>query len=242
VTLRTPIDFAKAVSAISIAPNPKACIQIFQKAVSTFEADAFVCGEVDLRAIERTVFYAISWPDAWRDFYFNNGMLKRDPLLDSLKGRHEPFTWTQLRRERRWPAIGTQGLQMIADIGWTEGLAVPIPRGDERFGLVSLYFKHRVIDADEKSLLAMLSYCFHERLRNLVPKHGFAIPPAGLTRREIETLRLIALGATDRKVACKLGIATATAHEYFEKAKRKLRVSTRAETIAIAVSLGIVAA
>jgi len=242
VTIRTSIDIAKAVSAISIAPNPKACIQIFQKAATTVEADGFVCGEVDLRAHERTVFYAISWPDKWRKFYFTSGMLKRDPLLESLKGRHEPLTWTQLRRERRWPTIGTQGLQMIADIGWTEGLAVPIRRGDERFGLVSFYFKQRVIDADEKSMLAMLSYCFHERLRNLVPDHGFAVPPAGLTRREIETLRLIARGATDREVGCKLGISPSTAHEHFEKAKRKLKVSTRAATIAIAVSLGIVAA
>jgi hypothetical protein len=29
------------------------------------------------------------------------------------------------------------GLQLIAGHGWTEGLAVPIPRGKQRFGLVS---------------------------------------------------------------------------------------------------------
>jgi DNA-binding CsgD family transcriptional regulator len=62
-----------------------------------------------------------------------------------------------------------------------------------------------------------------------------------LTRREIEALRLIARGATDRDVARKLGISPSTAHEHFEKAKRKLKVSTRAEAIAIAVSLAIVA-
>ena len=91
-------------------------------------------------------------------------------------------------------------------------------------------------------MLAMLSYCFHERLRNLVPRFGFALPPAGLTKREIETLRLIALGATDREVGRKLGISPSTAHEHFENAKAKLKVSTRAEAIALAVSLAIVAA
>jgi DNA-binding CsgD family transcriptional regulator len=73
-----------------------------------------------------------------------------------------------------------------------------------------------------------------------VPKYGFAVPPLGLTKREIDALRLIASGATDRDVARTLGISQSTAHEHFENAKRKLRVSTRAEASAIAVSLGIV--
>jgi DNA-binding CsgD family transcriptional regulator len=99
----------------------------------------------------------------------------------------------------------------------------------------------RAFSAKEKSLLAMLSYCFQERLRNLAPRHGFAVPPVGLTKREIDTLQLIARGATDREIARKLGISPSTAHEHFETAKEKLKVSTRAEAIAIAVSLAIVA-
>jgi len=78
-------------------------------------------------------------------------------------------------------------------------------------------------------------------LRNLAPKHGFALPPVGLTKREIECLRLIARGSSDREVGRKLGISQSTAHEHFETAKKKLKVSTRAEAIAIAVSLAIVA-
>jgi DNA-binding CsgD family transcriptional regulator len=162
-------------------------------------------------------------------------------VVNALKYRHGPFTWSELWRDGKWPAAGTKVLQVVAEHGWTEGLVVPIPRGDQRFGLVSLLCQRRAFDADEKSALAMLSYCFHERLRNLVPKHGFAAPPVGLTGREIEALRLIARGATDRDVARKLGISPSTAHEHFEKAKRKLKVSTRAEAIAIAVSLAIVA-
>ena len=38
-----------------------------------------------------------------------------------------------------------------------------------------------------------------------------------------------------------MGIAPAIAHEFFEKAKKKLLVSTRDPAVAIAVSLGIVA-
>ena len=118
-------------------------------------------------------------------------------------------------------------------------LLLPL-RGGLRFGLIRLC-QRRPLDANEKSLLATLSYCFHERLRNLAPVHGFAIPPLGLTRREIDALRLIARGATDRDVAGKLGISLSTSHEHVENAKMKLNVSTRAEAVAIAVSLAIVA-
>jgi LuxR family transcriptional regulator, quorum-sensing system regulator BjaR1 len=240
VTARTHFDIADTAAAISASPDPKACSRIFQRAIATFGIDTFACGEVDLRVLERTVSYAVGWPEAWRKFYLESGLIRRDPLLDALKRRRGPFTWSELRREGTWPTVGTKGLQIIAVQGWTEGFAVPIPRGEQRFGLVSLYCKRRAFNAHEKSLLVMLSHFFHDRMRYLVPKHGFAMPPAGLTKREIETLRLIARGATDRDVANKMGISPSTAHEHFEKAKKKLRVSTRAEAVAIAVSLAIV--
>jgi LuxR family quorum sensing-dependent transcriptional regulator len=238
---RTYGDIANAVSAIWVAPDPKACSRIFVKAIAAFEIDAFASGEVDLAALDRTVFYAIGWPDSWHKFYVGGGVIRRDPVIAALKQRHGPFTWSELRRDGKFPEAGTKVLQVVAEHGWTEGLAVPIPRGDQRFGLVTLLGDRRAFDADEKSALAMLCYCFHERLRNLVPKHGFADPPVGLTTREIDALRLIARGATDRDVARKLGISLSTAHEHFETAKRKLNVSTRAEATAIAVSLAIVA-
>jgi LuxR family transcriptional regulator, quorum-sensing system regulator BjaR1 len=232
--------FADAVSAILAAANPKTCSAAFRKALATFEISTFASGEVDLAHLERTVFYAIGWPESFRKFYVSSGLFRRDPLVDALRRRHLPFTWSELRRDRRLSLLGGEALQKCADEGWTEGLAVPIPRGDRRFGLVSLACQRRSFSAEEKSLLTMLSLCFHERMRNFAPKHGFALPPVGLSKREIECLRLIARGATDRDVGRKLGISSSTAHEYIEKAKKKLKVSTRTEAIAIAVSLAIV--
>src|SRR5262245_41607075 len=232
-------DIADAISAISAAPDPKTCSRLFVKAIAAFKINMFTCGEVDLVAPERTVFFAISCPEVFRKLYLDNGLMRRDPVLAALRHRQAPFTWSDLR-ERKLCIAGSKALQVAAELGWTEGLAVPIPRGDQRFGLITLAGPRHAIEADEKSRLAMLSYCFHQRMRNLVPKHGFAFAPMGLTRREIDTLRLIARGATDRGVARKLGISPSTAHEHLENAKRKLNVSTRAEAIAIAVSLAIV--
>jgi DNA-binding CsgD family transcriptional regulator len=237
---RTLTAFADTVSAILAAADPKTCSAVFRKALATFEISAFSSGEVDLAHLERTVFYAIGWPESFRKFYVSSGLIQRNPLVDALRRRHLPFTWSELRRDRRLSLLGSEALQKCADNGWTEGLAVPIPRGDRRFGLVSLACQRRCFSAEEKSLLTMLSLCFHERMRNLAPKYGFALPPVGLSDREIECLRLIARGATDRDIGHSLGISSLTVHEYIEKAKKKLKVSTRTEAIAIAVSLAIV--
>ena len=106
---RTDFHIAHAVSAISAAPDPKACSRIFQKTVAAFKIDALACGEVDLAAPERTVFYAMTWPDSYRRFYFSTGLNRRDPLLEALKGRHEPLTWSELQRDgKTWPIIGTK--------------------------------------------------------------------------------------------------------------------------------------
>jgi LuxR family transcriptional regulator, quorum-sensing system regulator BjaR1 len=241
VTATTDAGIADAVAAILVAPGPKACSRIFGNTIAKFDVDTFACGEIDLAERARTVFYAIAWPAAWREFYLSSGMLERDPLIEALNHRREPFTWSELRRDRKFSACGAKALQLCADHGWIEGLAVPIPRGDHRFGLVSLVCRGRHFDANEKALLSMLSLCFHERLRNLAPTHGFALPPVGLSQREIDCLKLIARGATDRDIGRTLGISKATAHEHIENAKSKLKVSTRAGAIAIAVSLAIVA-
>jgi hypothetical protein len=64
VNARTEFEIANAVAAISAAPDPKVCSRIFEKTIAAFGIDTFACGEVDLRALERTVFYAVGWPDA----------------------------------------------------------------------------------------------------------------------------------------------------------------------------------
>ena len=236
----TDLMIAEAVMDMSTATDPKTCAQIFRKTIAAFGVDSFACGEIDLAVRERTVFYALGWPESWRKFYVRSGLVNKDPLLEALKRYSTPFTWSELRRDRKLSSVGSAAMRLLADHGWTEGLAVPIPRGGQHFGLVSLVCQRAPFKAPEKALLAMLSYCFHERARSLALRHGYAVPPANLTRREIDTLRLIAKGATDRAVARTLGISTSTAHEHFETAKTKLKAANRAETIAIAVAFGIV--
>jgi DNA-binding NarL/FixJ family response regulator len=63
--------------------------------------------------------------------------------------------------------------------------------------------------------------------------------PGGLTRREIDVLRLIARGASNKEVAARLVITPKTAGTHIEHIYAKLGVSTRAEAGLFAVQHGL---
>jgi HD-GYP domain-containing protein (c-di-GMP phosphodiesterase class II) len=66
--------------------------------------------------------------------------------------------------------------------------------------------------------------------------------PAGLTKREAEVLRLLALGLTVREVADQLVISAKTAEHHVEHIYTKIGVSTRGAAALFAIEQGILAA
>jgi DNA-binding CsgD family transcriptional regulator len=117
---------------------------------------------------------------------------------------------------------------------------VPLPSGGGRVGLVSLVGTQADCGLESQAYLSLISLGFHIHVKSLVAREGFTIRPAGLTAREIACVKLVANGQSDAAVARSLGVARSTAHEFIEKAKRRLKAHTRMELIAVAVALGII--
>ena len=233
-------DVAAFGLALANARTTAACTALLLEILEPFEVQTFACGETDLAHRSRSVFYVIEWPDCWRDHYMRSGLVEHDPVVDALAHRKAPFTWGDLRRDRTISSIGAKNLRLVMDLGWTDGLVVPVPRRGTQYGLVSFVTRGSAFDDRAKGILSLLSVNFLERVRCLAPTCGFAIPPAGLTAREIACLALVARGYTDREVAAEVGIAQTTAHEHVENAKRKLATSSRAEATAVAISFAII--
>jgi LuxR family quorum sensing-dependent transcriptional regulator len=215
------------------------CASLFKTTVAHFGFDTFSCGEIDIAHRDRNVFYIIEWPESWRKFYIGSGLIERDPLLGALSARRKSFTWSELRKERKLSQVEQDALRLAAEHGWTEGLAVSVTRGGTRYGLVSLVGHSKVSDY-QRLLLCLISECLLTRIRSLQPRAGFPAPPAGLSKREIDCLRLVALGCSDREIADTLGISRSTAHQHVEGGRRKLSAKTRAHLAALGVSLGII--
>lgn len=213
---------------------------LFRTTIARYGFDTFACGELDLVDRARSVYYVIDWPDKWRRFYLGSGLIDRDPVVDSLAYRHEPYTWTELRKDRRFGQTGRDTLERAGAQGWSQGFIVPVRSFGRRVGLVSLAGTCADIDAETKAYLTLIGLVFHFQIRLMATQQGFATPPAGLTEREIDCIRLAANGHSDKAIANRLGIAASTAHEFIEKAKLRLHARTRAQMIALAVSFGII--
>jgi DNA-binding CsgD family transcriptional regulator len=220
--------------------HPRECADLFRAAIAPYGFDTFACGELDLRDRDRTVFFVIDWPERWRRFYATSGLLERDPIVGSLATRRDAFTWSDLRADRSLSKVGHKALDLCAAEGWNEGLIVPFGQVGSRVGLVSMVGSNCDLTPQARAYLCMIAICLQGHVRALVPKHGFAAPPAGLTDREIACLRLVAQGKPDAQIGDILGISRTTAHEFVEKAKHRLKVKSRAELVGLAVALGII--
>lgn len=231
-----PVLFNKHIRMLTC---PRQCGRMFGEAIAPMGFDTFACGELFLDETDRSAFYVIQWPDLWTRFYRESGMLDRDPIVSELATRRTAFTWSDLRADRKFPKAGRAAIDLAATFGWHEGLVVPMPQSGSRFGLVSMA-GNEVVTPETRDLLALLSVCLYSHVRTLVAREGCALPPAGLTPREIECIRLVANGKSDQGIAIALGISVSTAHEFVEKAKRKLKAKSRAELIAVAVSLAFI--
>jgi two-component system response regulator NreC len=67
-------------------------------------------------------------------------------------------------------------------------------------------------------------------------------PPDGLTEREVEVLRLIALGHTNSEIASQLFLSVRTVESHRAHIQQKLRLSTRAELVRYTFEHGLLEA
>jgi HD-GYP domain-containing protein (c-di-GMP phosphodiesterase class II) len=90
---------------------------------------------------------------------------------------------------------------------------------------------------DPVAVGAVLTAAGHEAARASRTRAG---GPAGLTAREVDVLRLVALGHPNKAVARELGIAAKTVANHVERIYTKLGVSNRASAALRATELGVV--
>jgi DNA-binding NarL/FixJ family response regulator len=97
---------------------------------------------------------------------------------------------------------------------------------------VSSAAKPEPVELDSDAVEAVLGVAGHLPARRI---EG----PAGLTRREIEVLRLIARGCSNKDVATRLVISPKTAGTHIEHIYAKLGVSSRAKAGLFAMQRGL---
>lgn len=216
-----------------------ACADLFKETVAKFGMHAFACGEIDLADRERNVIFAAEWPRDWVRYYVKSDFIYRDPILNALQRRRSAFSFDDICRDLGFPNLDREFVRAAADQGWARGMATPIPRGGTRFGLITLLGRDKKFDPSHYLYLSLISECLLARIRSLDAGVEYVATPAGMSEREIEAARLIALGFSDDRIAKALGISPSTAHHHVESARKRLHARNRAHMAALCVSLGI---
>lgn len=235
------VDLSAFAADVSAAPDAGSATALFRPIVHNFGFDTFSCGEIDLTDYRRAVFYVMDWPSEFAMTYYATDLIMTCPLMRALTIFDRPYCWA----DARGLCFQTKGSWRMAEAaranGWDEGLIVPLPRGGSRRGVVSMMGRAERINPDERPLITALATIYYERVRGLLAGSSGLISAAKLTAREVDCLRLVASGLPDASVAEKLGISQISVHEYLQRARLRLGAKTRAETIAIVISLGLIA-
>jgi LuxR family transcriptional regulator, quorum-sensing system regulator BjaR1 len=219
-----------------------ACADLFKETVAKSGMHAFACGEIDLADRERNVIFVADWPKEWVRYYVKSGFIHRDPILRTLQERRCGFSFDDICRDLGFPNLDREFVRAAADHGWAGGMAAAVPRGGTRFGLVTLLGRDNEFDPSHYLPLSLISECLLARIRSLNAGVEYAAAPGGMSEREIEAARLVALGLSDDEIAAELGISPSTAHHHVESGRKRLHARNRAHMAALCVSLGIASA
>ena len=186
-------------------------------------------------------FFFNNWPADWRAFYAAHDYFSRDFIVAESRQRMRPFLWNELDPSLFTIPAAKEFFDATRAHGWIDGFVTPI-RGPGGFeGIVSLAAKQRIeLEPADRAVLEMMGRSLHERCRLAV---GFGAEPSAvpaLSAREIECAQWAAAGKTDWEIGQLLGITKATAHFHIEQVKKKLKVRSRVQAVAILTLHGVI--
>jgi DNA-binding CsgD family transcriptional regulator len=219
-----------------------AAAELFKETIAPLDFVVFACGEIDLENRDRNLMFMAEWPPEWLQYYRSSGFIERDPILNALRIQREPFTFGDIVRDRRFSKLDRVSLRVAAENGWARGFAAPFPRGGAHIGLVTMLGRAGEMEDALRVPLTIISHLLLSHVRRIASLGDFAMPPMGLSPRQIEALRLVCKGCSDEEIANALKIAKPTAHAHVEQARRRLAARNRAHMAALGVAFGLIEA
>ena len=175
---------------------------------------------------------------------FSSGWKFDDPSIAIARSAFAPFAWSTRGgaalsdRQRAW--MSAERVR-----GVSAGIAVPIQDYESGPAYLSLFGvdeAHAVgLLAERAAEFAFVGARFHAHAKATLPTADSAANQAALTHREIECLRLAAIGWTVSASATALGIAGRTVEFHLGNAAGKLNAVNKIHAVAIATSKRLIA-
>ncbi len=173
-------------------------------------------------ALRGPEYFHSTYPEGWQREYETNNYMFIDPMVYWGMTRTGTCRWSEIALTRATPVFKrakAHGLEFGATISTTAG---------GRRSLLSVARADRELADDELT-----------RCSAIIGALAVATFQSSLTIEELETLKLVAEGHSQKEIAARLGVAEPTVKVRLSKSKDKLgaRNTTHAVTLAIAAKL-----
>jgi len=197
------------------------------------------CSHVDPLRPPRRAVMIHSYPEGWVRVFSERQLFHVDPVFQYADSSLLPFFWDapsfRARLTRPQQEILEQAREFGIDHGYTVPIHLPCSRLTYRGSCSVVPESTRLEAASYHSVQLMSYYMYDAAMREADAKDGDAIS-AELSRRERQCLELVAQGKSDWVAGKLLGISERTVHNHIERAKRRLRVTTRVQAIVLALA------
>jgi LuxR family quorum-sensing system transcriptional regulator CciR len=175
-----------------------------------------------------------NYPAGWAREFVGNGFAADDPVHLASARVNTGFAWSELNSLIRLGPRQQRILRRSRRHGIGAGFTVPVNVPGEPGGSCS-FAVSRGRDLPQRRLM----------FAELIGGHAFRAArrlkpppvrrPPHLSTREIECLRLVALGKTDWEIARILGLSVHTAHQYVKRARAAYDTVSRTQLVVYAL-------
>ena len=172
-----------------------------------------------------------NYPQGWVEELTLAGLAADDPVHLASRRSNRGFGWRELEVLIRLEPRHCDILQRSRAHGLGSGFTVPAnvpgePSASCSFAIAS----GRVLAAERLGCAELIGAHALDAARRLRPRRPRPEPPH-LSRRELDCLRLIALGKTDWEIGRILGLSTETVRQYVKQARAAYDAVSRAQLV-----------
>ncbi len=236
----------------AVEPEERLLLQAFSIIDETPDVEDIVAKLRDLLGVEHLVYHSsklgvspsidpyirLTYPASWIKQYLTMNYVDLDPVLREGFARTLPFDWSELKIESEAQVAFL--MDALAHGVGPHGMSIPVRSKHGHRGLFSVSFSRSAEEwaAFKEAHLDTL-VAIANRIHQRVIRDVFGEDHPHLTDREVECLRLTAIGKDAGDIAAILGISPHTARDYLKSARFKLDCVTSAQAVTKAVKLGL---
>lgn len=213
---------------------------VFSRCIAAYGYSVSACGAFHSAGGngDKFKFYFRNWPEPWAALYTQSNFAPHDFTISEARRMSGPYSWRTAMAGRQLSPKEKVFWEAMGEFGWTDGLSIPIHGPGGQLAFVTMAGSSQLLTPIVRARLQFFALLTHARARALLqvdPERG---PLDLLTLRELECLRKVGAGKSDRAIGEELGIARTTVKYHLEHARQKLGVRTRAQALAQLVLWG----